>query len=117
MTVQFIKTPSGGDLAVMPRDEFEDLVDGRIAAAALRALADGDEELLTSAEVADLLAAATPLAFWRKKRGIGAAEFGRMLDLTEVDVIELEAGRRDGPIAVFRKAAGILRIRLSDLVH
>jgi len=65
---QIITSPSGEELVVVPRSEYEDLVDALAARKVEAALAAGREELLTAEEAAALLAAPTPLAFWRKKR-------------------------------------------------
>jgi hypothetical protein len=54
---------------VLPRRDYEDLVDALAAREVEAALAAGREELLTAEEPAALVEAPTALAFWRKKRG------------------------------------------------
>ena len=82
------KTPLGDDIVILYRAEYDALTFGRRdedAADAARAnniLADierGTETLLTSEQANQLLEAKTPLAFWRKHRGItqaGLVEIG-----------------------------------------
>ena len=73
------KTPLGDDIVILSRAEYDALTFGRHdedAADAARAnniLADierGTEILLTSEQASQLLEAKTPLAFWRKHRGV-----------------------------------------------
>jgi hypothetical protein len=67
------KSPKGDDIVILSRKEDHRLVvaieDAADAAVAGRAIARG-EETLTEAEMDELLAAKTPLAFWRRKRGL-----------------------------------------------
>ena len=58
------------DTIILTRAEYEDLVDARDAAMAMRDVASGVMPVLSEAEVDAYLAAPTPLAFWRKQRGL-----------------------------------------------
>jgi hypothetical protein len=68
------KSPKGDDIVILSRKEYdrllaaadEDVIDAAIAKKAIAR----NEETLSEAEVDELLAARTPLAFWRKKRGL-----------------------------------------------
>jgi hypothetical protein len=70
------KTPKSDDIVILARKEYdqlitaagEDAADAEAARRALDRLKKG-EHSLTSAEVDDLLAAKTPLAFYRKRAG------------------------------------------------
>src|SRR5436853_88767 len=69
------QNPTGEPIVILPEAEFERLrelaeeaEDAAIIARSMADLAAGREELLTTEEVEALLAARTPLAFWRKKR-------------------------------------------------
>jgi antitoxin component HigA of HigAB toxin-antitoxin module len=68
-------TPKGGRLGVLVTlvEAWEarhyDIVDALAARKVEASLAAGREELLNAEETAALVAAPTPLAFWRKKRG------------------------------------------------
>jgi hypothetical protein len=61
---QIITSPCGEELVVLPREDYEDLVDELAACNADAALAAGREELLSAEEAAALVAAPVPLAFW-----------------------------------------------------
>jgi hypothetical protein len=54
----------------LTRGEYEDLIDARDHAQAMCDIASGAAETLTEAEVDAYLASATPLAFWRRHRGL-----------------------------------------------
>ena len=66
---QIITSPAGEELVVPPRQDYEDLIDALAASKAHASIAAG-EEVLTSEETAAYVAAPSPLAFWRKKRGL-----------------------------------------------
>ena len=102
-------------MAVLPRDDYEDLVDGLAGQRAAEALESGDEELLSADDMHALLAAPTPLAFWREKRGIGATDLAARLDLEVEELDEAEQGVRPLPLAAYRKAAQALAVSLDDL--
>jgi hypothetical protein len=56
MSIQTIVSPSGGELVVMSRQEYQDLVDARDHAAAMHAVASG-ADTFTDAELDEYLAA------------------------------------------------------------
>jgi len=73
------KTPLGDEIVILSRAEYDALTFGRRdedsadAARANSILVDierGTETLLTSEQASQLLDAKTPLAFWRKHRGV-----------------------------------------------
>ena len=67
------------DTITLTRTEYEDLVDARDHALAIRDIASGAAGTLTSAEVDAWLAAASPLAFWRRSRRGSASGSHRWL--------------------------------------
>ena len=56
-----------------------------------------------------LLAAPTPLVFWRRKRGLTQAAMAKA-GVTQAYLAQIEAGRRTGPIRVHRRMAEALRV-------
>lgn len=115
MSVQYIKTPGGEELAVLPREDYEDLVDAMAGQRAVEALASGEEELFSAEEARALLAAPTPLAFWREKRTMSLAELAGRLGLSVQELDEAERGLRHLPLPAYRRAAHILSVSLDDL--
>ena len=116
MTVQKIISPSGETLIVLAEDDYEDLCDSLELAKSKAAFACGEEERLTEAEVRRALDAATPLAFWREKRGLTQKALGAAVGIGQSYVAALERGDRRGDPALFKRLAAALRVRMEDLV-
>ena len=116
------KTPRGDDIVILSRKEYDELyedMEDRADAAELRAAIArreaGQEELLSSAEVDAYLAAKTPLAFWRKKRGLTQAALAAKTGVAQGFLSEIEAGKKTGDVKTLRKIADTLRLTIDDL--
>jgi transcriptional regulator with XRE-family HTH domain len=66
--------------------------------------------------VDEYLAAPTPLAFWRKKRGYTQASLAAEAGLSQPYVAQMEGGQRVGDVTTLAKLARLLRVRIEDLV-
>ncbi len=75
-----------------------------------------EEETITIDEVEDLLAAPTPLAFWRKKRAISDSELARQTGIPCLILSEIEAGNKTADAATLEKIASVLNVALDDLI-
>jgi DNA-binding XRE family transcriptional regulator len=120
---QRIKSPGGEDMVLLSVAEYErlieaaeDLRDSFIAENSRREIESGKEELLSHVEVKELLAAKTPLAFWRKKRGLTQAALAKATGVAQGFLSEIEAGQKPGTTATLRKIADALRITVDDLL-
>src|SRR5260370_39370775 len=112
-------TPSGEEMVVMARADFEAMEEALDAAEAAKTLAEsasGRQELLTSEEVAAALVAPTPLAFWRQKRAITQKALAAAIGVSQSYVADLEAARRKGDAALTKRLARALGVRMEDLV-
>jgi DNA-binding XRE family transcriptional regulator len=116
MNAKFIVTPGGEKLAILPASEFEDMRDALIHEAAMADYRAGLTEALTLDEVKALLAAPTPLAFWRGKRGLTQAALAKAAGTTQPHVADLESGKHGGSLEVMARIAKALRIKVDDLV-
>lgn len=117
--VQIIKTPAGDELAVLPRAEYERLMDAleaREHAAAVAAVAAGTLETITDKEVSALLAAPTPLAFWRSKRGLTQRQLAKLMGISQSFFAEIEAGKKIGEPVLYKRAAEALGVPMDGLV-
>jgi DNA-binding XRE family transcriptional regulator len=112
---QIITSPSGEELVVLPRSDYEDLIDALAARKIDDALAVGREELLTSEETAALLVAPTPLAFWRNKRGKTRSELAAEVGVSEDFLSKFEAGKAEGGVALYSRLAHCLNLSIEDL--
>ncbi len=126
-TAQFI-TFSGRDFAVLPRKDYEallararraeaedaeDIADHERAMAEYRA---GRAEALTDEETGELLAAPTPLAFWRKRRGMTQQQLAVAAEIPQGYYSQLEAGKKRGAPDTLKRIAAALRVSLDELV-
>ena len=123
MTHVRTKAPNGDGIVILPEaeydrmtEELEDLRDSLIAHRSLREIESGEEELLTSEEVKEALAAKTPLAFWRKKRDLTQAALAEVAGISQAFLSEIEAGQKPGTAATLKKIADALRIKVDDLI-
>jgi hypothetical protein len=123
MTVIRTKTPTGEPIVILSEAEFErlrevaeDAEDLATITRSQAALAAGLEEWLSGDEVDALRAAPTPLAFWRKKRGVGLQVLAERVAADLPSLIAVERGERLGDIHLYRKLAEELRIDIEDLV-
>ena len=115
MTAKLITTPGGEKLAILPAEEYEDLCDALEAASAMADYRAGREETLTLEEVDALLAAPTPLAFWRAKRGLTQAALAKAAKTTQPHIADLESGKHGGSLEVMARIAKALKVKLDDL--
>jgi DNA-binding XRE family transcriptional regulator len=116
MAVQFIATPGGEKMAVLPAEEYQDLIDARDAEAAMREVRAGRMETFTEAEVDAYLASPSPLAFWRKRRGLTQAALAEAVGKSQAYLAQIEAGRRTGTVDVYARLASVLKLRIEDLL-
>jgi DNA-binding XRE family transcriptional regulator len=80
------------------------------------ALAAGHEELLSAEETAALVAAAVPLAFWRKKRGKTQSQLAQEISVSQNFLSDLERGKATGDVMLYAKLARCLGVQIEDLV-
>lgn len=113
---QIITSPSGEELVVLPRGDYEDLVDALAARKVDAALAAGREELLSAEEAAALVATPVPLGFWRKKRGKTQSQLAAEIGVSQNFLSDLERGKAKGDVTIFAKLARRLDVQIEDLV-
>ncbi len=116
MPIQTITTPAGDELIVLSRQEYQDLIDARDHAAALRDVASGAMETLNETELDVYLTAPSPLAFWRKRRGLTQARLARLVEISQGFLAQIETGKRIGEVGLYLRLAKTLNIRMEDLV-
>lgn len=115
-----LKTPGGEELVVLPLAEYEALVDARDTidhAATLAEIAGGRQEALTAEEVEAALAEPSPLAFWRKRRGLTQAALAQAAGISQPYLAGLEQAKRKGNPELLLRLARALSVRMEDLVE
>jgi DNA-binding XRE family transcriptional regulator len=117
MHERVLTTPKGEELVVLSREEYEDLVDARDHALAMAAYARGTDPGLTEAEMDEYLAAPTPLAYWRKRRGLSQTALAAAAGISQPYLAQLETGRRkSADIAVYVRLARRLGVQVEDAI-
>jgi ribosome-binding protein aMBF1 (putative translation factor) len=108
---------------ILSRDEYdrlveadEDRADAKTARRIMEQIASGAETVLTEAELDEFLKAKTPLAFWRKKRGMTQAQLAKKTGIAQGFVSEIESGQKPGTPATLKKLAEALGIKIDHLI-
>lgn len=126
--VQFIHTPGGDDLAVLPRTDYdrlialaaeaqEDAAASRIIRSSTRALKEGREVVLPKA-VADRLANGdNAVRVIREWRDMIQGELAAAVGISQNYLSEIETGRRKGPAELQRKFARALGVPIDLLIE
>src|SRR6266545_2479715 len=96
MSISYVKTPGGEELAILPRAELEAILATAAHNKALAAYRSGRDPGLSGDEMRALLAAPSPLAFWRRKRGLTQAALAKATGMAQNYVSDLETGKRTG---------------------
>jgi ribosome-binding protein aMBF1 (putative translation factor) len=118
------KGPQGDDIVILSRKEYdqliaaanEDATDAETLRRSIARVKSGKEETFTSTEVDAFLAAKTPLAFFRKKRGVSQDDLAKRAGITQGYLSEIEIGRKSGDVRTLRKLADALKVTLDSLV-
>jgi DNA-binding XRE family transcriptional regulator len=126
--VQFIHTPDGDDLAILPRVDYdrlialaaegqEDAAAGRIVRSSMRAIKEGREIVLPKA-VADRLAnGENPVRVIREWRDMIQGELAVSVGISQNYLSEIETGRRKGPAELQKKFARALGVPMDLLIE
>jgi DNA-binding XRE family transcriptional regulator len=116
MTIQTMISPDGERLVTMTAEDYQDLIDARDGEVAMRAVAAGALQTLSGDDVDAYLAAATPLAFWRRHRGLTQADMAQLAGVSQPYLAQLENGQREGSVSVYRRLARGLGLSVDELL-
>jgi DNA-binding XRE family transcriptional regulator len=115
MTVETIMH-NGEEKIILSPTDYQDLIDARDHAIAMREVAAG-APTLTSAELDEFLAAKTPLTFWRRRAGLTQSALAAKIGVSQAFLAQLERGQRRGTVDVYLKLAPVFGLRVEDLVN
>jgi DNA-binding XRE family transcriptional regulator len=126
--VQFIHTPDGDDLAVLPRADYdrlvalaaeahEDAAASRIVRNSTRALKEGREVVLPKAVVDRLANGDSPVRVIREWRDMIQGELAAAVGISQNYLSEIETGRRKGPAELQKKFARALGVPMDLLIE
>lgn len=124
MNVRFQKTDEG-EVAILPRDEYEALVarleeaeedagTARLVDRGLREIAEGAPTF--PMDVANRVAdGENPVRVFREWKGLTQVELAALAKLSQGHISDIESGRRTGTVAVLRQIADALGVPLDLL--
>lgn len=120
---QYIETPGGEQMVILPRKEYEQLCEAAEDTAdvlaydeAKRRLAAGEDEMIP-AEFADrILDGENPVRVWREYRGLSVKNLAEKADISGAYLSQIEGGSREGSISTMKALASALSLDLDDLV-
>src|SRR3954468_5539600 len=126
--VQFIQTPGGDDLAVLPRTQYnrlvalaaeaeEDAAATRIVRNSIRAIKEGREVLLPKAVVDRLANGDNPVRVIREWRDMIQGELAVAVGISQNYLSGIENGRRKGPAQLQKKFARALGVPVDLLIE
>src|SRR5580700_2269187 len=102
-SIRYITTPGGEELAILPRAQLEELLDVAGHTSAMADYRAGRVEALTTAEMRELTKAPTPLAFWRRRRGVTQAASAKLAETSQPHIADLESGKRQGSLELMAR--------------
>src|SRR6266481_7404909 len=92
--ISFFETPSGDEMAILPKADLEDLLDARRHNSAMADYKAGRTAALTAKDMRALLASPSPVKFWRKHAGLTQAELAAAARMAQPQIAAIEAGTR-----------------------
>ena len=122
MKAQFIEI-EGKQVAIIPADDYRVLLEKAemlddVAAydRAKAALAAGDDELVPALVANAILDGENPVRVWRQHREMSQVQLAEATGISQAYLAQIETGKREGTLSLFRSLADALEIDLDDLV-
>ena len=120
MTAQIVEI-AGHKMAVLPVDEYEQLLDiaedktDALAAADAERRREHGEEYLPSEMVDRILDGESSLKVWRKFRGLSQGELAARVNTTVATVSRIEAGKMNPKTRMWNALADALNVSVEDI--
>jgi DNA-binding XRE family transcriptional regulator len=122
MSAQFIEI-EGKQVVVISADDYRALLEKAemlddVAAydRAKAALAAGDDELVPAVVVNAILDGENPVRVWPQHREMSQVQLAEAADISQAYLAQIETGKREGTVALYRSLADALGVDLDDLV-
>lgn len=120
--VQYITTPSGDEMAILPRAEFERLIalaedaaDHHAAEDVMVRVRAGAEEVFPASVVNAILDGANPIKAVREHRGMTQRDLAAAVGINAVYLSQIERGARVGSLETLRALARALKVDMDML--
>jgi DNA-binding XRE family transcriptional regulator len=115
--------PAGEDMVVVPRRDYERLVEAAENLADVAAydrakalLASGSEERVPAAVVDAILAGENPIRVWRRHRGLTLEGLSAATSTSRGYLSQIESGKRQGGIETLKLIAKALDLTVDDII-
>ena len=122
MSAQFIEI-EGKQVVIISADDYRALLEKAemlddVAAydRARAALAAGDDELVPAVVANAILDGESPVRVWRQHRGMSQVRLAEATGISQAYLAQIETGKREGTLTLYRSLADALGIDLDDLV-
>jgi DNA-binding XRE family transcriptional regulator len=122
MSAQFIEI-EGKQVVIIPADDYRVLLEKAemlddVAAydRAKDALAAGDDELVPAVVANAILDGESPVRVWRQHREMSQVQLAEATGISQAYLAQIETGKREGTLTLYRSLADALGIDLDDLV-
>lgn len=117
MLANFITTPGGEELAVIPRAEYEALIDTADEAADLADIRArrGEPSLPLDVAMAVIKGEMSPVEAWRKERAMTQAQLAGKANIRAATISDIESGKSHGRFDAMQRIANALGVGLDDL--
>lgn len=122
MSAQFIEI-EGKQVVIIPADDYRVLLEKAemlddVAAydRAKDALAAGDDELVPAVVANAILDGESPVRIWRQHREMSQVQLAEATGISQAYLAQIETGKREGTLTLYRSLADALGIDLDDLV-
>jgi DNA-binding XRE family transcriptional regulator len=117
------RTPSGDEMVVLPRTEYDRLLDAAEMAAdvaaydeAQRAFAAGEEEYIPLETVKRMIDGENPIRVWREHRGMSLPELAKRASISKGYLSHIENNQRSASVGKLQLIAAALNLTLDDIV-
>lgn len=122
MSAQFIEI-EGKQVVIIPADDYRVLLEKAemlddVAAydRAKDALAASDDELVPAVVANAILDGESPVRVWRQHREMSQVQLAEATGISQAYLAQIETGKREGTLTLYRSLADALGIDLDDLV-
>lgn len=122
MNVQTITRDGKPEYVVLPWADYqalveaaEEVLDSKLLSDFRQKLTSGEEEMVPSEVVDDLLAGAHPVKVWREYRGLTQDVLAAQAGISKAYLSQIETGKRTGAIKTLQTLARTLGVTVDDL--
>lgn len=117
MNVRFFRDDEGREMAVLPRTELDALAQVASHAEAVADYRSGRLPGLSPAEALAFAQSSSPLAFWRKYRGLTQAALAGRAGISQNYLSDIENGKRSGPVELWVRFGKALDLPVEHLLE